>query len=117
MTTVALAILAGGLITFFFGLPLAYRKIPMNSFYGFRVQEAFESKQRWYDINAYAGRQTVIWSWLIIAAGAVGFFVPRAFFAWYAFACIPLIWLALWRAVLRFAFVPINRIIKRSRRR
>jgi hypothetical protein len=44
MTTVAFAILAGGLITFFLGLPLAYRKIPMNSFYGVRVLEAFESK-------------------------------------------------------------------------
>ena len=116
MTTIAFAILSAGLITFFLGLPLAYRKIPMNNFYGFRVQEAFESKQRWYDINAYAGRQMATWSWLIIATGVVGFLVPATFFALYAFACIPVISLAMWRAVLRFACVPINQIM-RSRRR
>jgi hypothetical protein len=106
MTTAALAILSAGLMMFFLGLPLAFRKIPMNNFYGFRVQEAFESKQRWYDINAYGGRQMALWSWLVIATGAVGFVFPSTLSLWYALACIPALTIAVWQAV----FVPIYRI-------
>jgi hypothetical protein len=62
MSVVALVILASGLLAFFLSLPLAYRKAPMNHFYGFRIEEAFESTQRWYDINAFGGRQMAAWS-------------------------------------------------------
>ena len=65
-----------GLLIFVLNLPLIYRKIPMNSLYGFRIRAAFESEQRWYDINAYGGRQMAIWSWLIIIVGVIGFLVP-----------------------------------------
>ena len=61
---------------FIISLPLVYRKVPMNSLYGIRIPAAFESEERWYDINAYGGRQMAVWSWLIIATGAVGFFIP-----------------------------------------
>jgi peptidoglycan biosynthesis protein MviN/MurJ (putative lipid II flippase) len=33
MTTLAVAILLGGLVMFLISLPLIYRKIPMNHFY------------------------------------------------------------------------------------
>ena len=47
----------------------------MNGVYGIRIPAAFESKQRWYDINAYGGRQLAAWSRLITGAGVTGFFI------------------------------------------
>jgi hypothetical protein len=37
----------------------------MNGAYGIRIPAAFESEQRWYDINAYGGRKLAGWSWLV----------------------------------------------------
>jgi uncharacterized membrane protein len=73
----ALVILLVGLITLIVSLPLVYRKVPMNQLYGIRIPAAFESEQRWYEINAYGGRQMAAWSWLIVATGAVGFLIPN----------------------------------------
>jgi len=89
MTAVAIAILLGGLVIFLASLPLAYRKIPMNQVYGIRIPASFESEQRWYDINAYGGRQMAAWSWLIIVTGILGFFVPSDSFLIYAWASVP----------------------------
>lgn len=76
MFIVAISVLSVGLLMFFISLPLVYRKVPMNSLYGIRIPAAFESEQRWYDINAYGGQQLAAWAWLIVAAGAIGFFLP-----------------------------------------
>src|SRR3954447_21777811 len=75
MMTIPIVTLVSGILIFVLSLPLISRKIPMNGAYGIRIPAAFESEQRWYDINAYGGRQLAAWSWLIVAAGAVGFFV------------------------------------------
>jgi len=72
----ALTFLMAGLMQFFICLPLALRKIPMNSVYGIRIPSAYVSDQRWYDINAYAGLRIALWSWLASIVGAVGFFLP-----------------------------------------
>jgi SdpI/YfhL protein family len=82
-TTVAAVILGAGVLVFCVSLPLIYRKIPMNIFYGVRIAEAFQSERRWYDINAYGGRLFAGWSWLTIIAGAFGFFVPAEIFSAY----------------------------------
>ena len=65
-------------------LPLMLRKIPRNQVYGIRIPAAFASEQRWYDVNAYGGRQLATWSFLLIAAGVTGFFVAPEDFALYA---------------------------------
>src|SRR3954467_10461069 len=78
MIAVATATLITGLLLFLISLPLVYRKIPMNGAYGIRIRGAFESDQRWYDINAYGGRLLARWSWLIVATGVAGFFVPQS---------------------------------------
>ena len=59
-TLVSIAILAAGAVMFFVSLPLIYRKVPMNRFYGIRVREAFKSNDRWFEINTYGGRQFAI---------------------------------------------------------
>jgi hypothetical protein len=75
MNIAALAIGSSGLVIFLVSLPLACRKAPINPFYGIRIPAAFESNERWYEINAYGGRQMAWWSWLPIVAGATGLFL------------------------------------------
>jgi len=48
----------------------------MNYLYGVRIKKSFESKENWYNINAYGGKQLAIWSILIIIAGLVCFLIP-----------------------------------------
>jgi hypothetical protein len=97
-----------GIITFFISMPLVYRQVPMNRAYGIRIRAAFESDQRWYDINAYGGRQFAIWSWLLIAAGVIGFFVSPAHFDAYAYGSLG--------AAMLVVMIPLVLILRWSRR-
>ena len=81
----------------------------MNQFYGIRNQASFESEQRWYEINAYGGRQMAAWSWLIILTGALGFFVPKDCFLIYAWASVPVSLVAV--------LIPAIRTLRWSRKR
>jgi len=74
-----ISLLISGLLLFFFSVPLALRKVPMNKYYGFRTLAAFKSDQAWYDINAYGGRQLAWWSLVLIAAGLAGFWLPERY--------------------------------------
>ncbi|MFA5335459.1 MAG: SdpI family protein [Candidatus Omnitrophota bacterium] len=65
-----------GLLFIALGIPLAKRKIPMNCWYGFRIPKAFKSPELWYEINAYGGRQMVLWSIPILMTAIACFFVP-----------------------------------------
>lgn len=100
--------LGTGLLLFFLSLPLAFRMVPMNRWYGFRVRPAFESDQRWYEINAYGGLQMAIWSWLIIAAGITGFFLPESYRDTYSAAAVGVLLVA--------CLVPIVLVIRWIRR-
>ncbi|HEY4415276.1 MAG TPA: SdpI family protein [Verrucomicrobiae bacterium] len=80
---IALADLQLGVVIFALGLLLALRKVPMNDSFGIRIRAAYESEQRWYEVNAYGGRQLAIWSWLIIIAGIAGFLVTPAWSKFY----------------------------------
>ena len=54
-------------LSFFFilsVLPLLFRKIPPNKFYGFRVVKSLKSPENWYGINAYCAKHSLIWSLL-----------------------------------------------------
>jgi uncharacterized membrane protein len=81
---VACAMLCVGFVTLGVCLPLIYRKIPMNHFYGIRIPQAFASAERWYAVNAHGGRLFARWSCLMIVAGLVGFLLPLRFFSAYA---------------------------------
>ena len=107
MLVVPIAILFAGLMMFLLSLPLIFSKVPMNHFYGIRLRASFESDERWYDINAYGGRQLAAWSWALIATGAVGFLVPPHRFLVYAWASIPITLLTI--------LIPTIRIFRRSR--
>jgi uncharacterized membrane protein len=86
-TFVAATFLGVGLVILFVCLPLIFRKVPMNHFYGIRIRDAFVSDKRWYDINAYGGKVLARWSVVVIAVGLIGFAVPAdAYRKYVAFA-------------------------------
>ncbi|MBA3882566.1 MAG: hypothetical protein H0X73_07580 [Chthoniobacterales bacterium] len=45
MKTIAVQTIALGFVIFLVSLPLVYRRIPMNVFYGIRIPAAFKSEQ------------------------------------------------------------------------
>jgi hypothetical protein len=81
--TAALEFISIGVVIWCLCLPLIWRKVPMNRFYGVRIRESFVSEKRWYDINAYGGRLLARWSLLIVVTGLAGFFVPLSLFTVY----------------------------------
>ena len=99
--TVASSILFVGIVTPLISLPLIYRKVPMNAFYGIRIRASFQSEQRWYDINARGGRLFARWSVLIILAGLIGFIVPTDLFLFYAPAAAVVVLLAILMPVIQ----------------
>lgn len=76
----------------------------MNSLYGVRIEEAYKSEERWYEINAYGGRQLAKWSFLIIATGVAGFWIPPRHVAIYS--------LAITAVTLIAVLIPVVQILK-----
>jgi hypothetical protein len=99
--TIASSILLVALVTLLISLPLIYRKVPMNAFYGIRIRASFQSEQRWYDINAHGGKLFAKWSVLIIVAGLIGFIVPTDLFLFYAPAAAVVVLLAILMPVIQ----------------
>ncbi len=59
-------------------LPLWLRLVPANAFYGVRLPSTMASEKRWYDVNAFFGKQLFIWSLAVVGAGIAGFYqLPR----------------------------------------
>ncbi len=57
-------------------IPLVKSKVPMNKIYGVRIKKAFESEENWYKINAYGGKQLILWSIPLVLLGIATFFLP-----------------------------------------
>ena len=64
-----------GSIFILISIPLVRRKIPMNSLYGIRFEKSFDSEENWYKINAYGGKQLIIWSVPLLILGVATFFI------------------------------------------
>jgi hypothetical protein len=111
MTLVALVIIGCGLVLFFCSLPLIRRKVPKNLLYGVRIKAAYESDERWYEINEYGGRQIAMWSWVITGLGVVGFFVPEGLLLTYAMVTLAIVCL-----VLLVPAIQISRFARRTSR-
>lgn len=69
------AIIDIGIAILFAGLsvPLIFRKVPMNHFYGIRFRQSFKSKEAWYEINEYGGKALLLSSLPILLSGVYGF--------------------------------------------
>ncbi|WP_252316002.1 SdpI family protein [Sinobaca sp. H24] len=48
----------------------------MNSLYGVRFPQSYESDEKWFRINKYGGRRMIIWSVPLFAAGIIALFLP-----------------------------------------
>ena len=57
-------------------IPLVRRKVGMNKLYGIKIKKAFESEENWYKINAYGGKQMILWSIPLLLLGIATFFLP-----------------------------------------
>lgn len=65
-----------GILFILISIPLVQKKVPMNRLYGFRIARAFESEEKWYEINRYGGRQLIRWSVMLILIGVIYFILP-----------------------------------------
>jgi hypothetical protein len=68
--------ITSGLLFIGISIPLVKRKIKMNFLYGFRIEESFKSEENWYNINAYGGKELMVWSIPVILLGIICFFIP-----------------------------------------
>lgn len=91
MNIIALVHVIAGVMISAVSVPLIRRKVRMNSWYGFRISEAFQSEKLWYDINAYGGRMYLYWGIAVIIAGACGLMLPQRLWLVYALASIAVV--------------------------
>ena len=68
--------IACGILFVLVSIPLVTKKVPMNKLYGFRIAKSFTSRENWYEINRYGGRQLIQWSVLLFIIGILYFFFP-----------------------------------------
>ncbi len=52
-------------------IPLYFRKISMNPFYGFRFERSMESPELWYQINQFGARSMIAWALALVALGII----------------------------------------------
>jgi uncharacterized membrane protein len=67
-------IIVGGLVIVMAG-PLIRGEVRMNRWYGARVGHAFESEEKWAEINQFGGRQLRTWGSIVLAAGMVALLI------------------------------------------
>lgn len=65
-----------GLLLVGLSLPLVYRKIPPNHWYGLRIKRTLGNRKVWYAANAFVG-QRLLWTGLTTVAAAIGFYFVR----------------------------------------
>jgi uncharacterized membrane protein len=65
---------AAGLLLTVLSIPMVYRKVPPNSWYGFRVRATLENEDVWYPANEYAGKR-LFWVGLSTVVSALVLFL------------------------------------------
>jgi uncharacterized membrane protein len=55
-------------------IPLIFRKVPMNHFYGIRFPQSFKSNEAWYEINKFGGKALLVSSLPVFVSGIYGLF-------------------------------------------
>lgn len=58
---------AAGLLLFLLGWPLALRRVKPNPLYGLRVRATMMDERVWYDANAVAGKDSMVFGALFTA--------------------------------------------------
>lgn len=60
----------------------------MNAWYGIRIPQAFESEERWREINRYGGRLFLYWGVVIGLFAVCGLPLPRSWWVTYNLASL-----------------------------
>lgn len=88
MLTLLFLYVGSGALLSALSLPLIFRRIPPNGWYGFRVKATLENPAVWYAVNAYAGRR-LLGAGLCTVVVSVGlYFVPNQTVDAYALGCL-----------------------------
>ncbi len=72
------ACVGAGLLFVSMGVPLFLRKVPRNSFYGFRLSYTMKDDEIWFAVNEALGRQQLFQGGLLVAAGLGSFLLGSA---------------------------------------
>jgi hypothetical protein len=76
MTFLLAFYVAAGLVLAGLSLPLIWRKVGPNPWYGFRVRQTLDDPAVWYDVNAYAAKGLLAVGLGTSIVAAALYFVP-----------------------------------------
>jgi hypothetical protein len=89
-----------GLLLVGLSLPLIYRIVPPNYWYGFRVRRTLKSKEVWYPANEYAARR-LLWVGIATVVAAVTLFPLLTDISVYATALVSVLLVGLALSVIQ----------------
>jgi hypothetical protein len=76
MAILLMCYLLVGLLLAVLSLPLVFRMIPPNRWYGFRVRRTLENEEVWYAVNEYSGGWLFSVGVLVAVATVALYFLP-----------------------------------------
>lgn len=88
MNIVAVVHLIAACIIVMASQPLIRGRVKMNDWYGIRIPQAFESEERWREINCYGGRLFLAWGIVVGVVAVCGIPLPRDWWITYNLAAI-----------------------------
>jgi hypothetical protein len=91
MNPVVIVHLLAAILTIAAAVPLIQGKVKMNPWYGVRIPAAFESEERWFEINRYGGRLLFAWGVAIAGTALVGAFLERRTWVAYDWTALAII--------------------------
>lgn len=74
MVLLLILFVSSGVLLTALSVPLIFRKIPPNSWSGFRVRATLENEEVWYPANEYAGKR-LFWVGYVTVVAAVALFL------------------------------------------
>ena len=108
LVSIGIAFLMAGL-----SLPMIFRRVPMNGFYGARFKASFQSEENWYEINAYGGKVFLAASLPVALCGILGLFLDGKS-GWYVWLIIAVMLLSTITAAF-LSYLKALRVGKRRR--
>jgi len=94
-----------GLILIILSLPLLYKKIRPNYFYGFRMKKTLENKEIWYKANQFMSKDMLIAGFIILITSFIFFFIETSITNLIIFELIILITSVNWVIIRAFLYL------------
>lgn len=81
MLALAITLFMSGALLTAICLPMIYRKLPMNAWYGMRTAKTFRSEEAWFHLNEIGGMLFSLLGFPLMLGGAIGFFLSDQYVA------------------------------------